>query len=76
MIQKHSRQHPSPPYDECNLLDSLKIYFQIFFVLSFFAFNIKWTKWQLIDIDCDFATNFCAVYLLKAHNYLISSNVT
>ena len=27
-------------------------------------------------IDCDFMINFCVVYLVKAHNHLISSNIT
>ena len=45
------------------------------FQITFFAFNIIWTNWmqcQLIDIDCGFVKNFCAVYLVKAYNHLIS----
>ena len=66
-------------YEKLALLDALKIYFQRFFALNFFAFNIKWTKWrsyQLNDVDCGFAINFCVVYLVKAHSYLISSSAT
>ena len=33
-------------YEKLALLDALKIYFQRFFALNFFAFNIKWTKWR------------------------------
>ena len=30
----------------------------------------------VIDVKCGFLVNFCVVYLVKAQNHLISSNVT
>ena len=55
----------------------LKNTFSEAFCIKFFAFNIKWTNWsqhQLIDVDCCFAINFRAVYLVKTHSQLISPN--
>ena len=55
----------------------LKNTFSEVFCIKFFAFNIKWTNWsqhQLIDVDCCFAINFRAVYLVKTHSQLISPN--
>ena len=41
---------------------------------SFFAFNIKWSKWshyQPNEVDCDIVVNLCVVYLVKPHSHLV-----
>ena len=53
------------PWENMNnsSLRCCKIQFERFFALTFFAFNIKWTKWswyQLIDINCGFI--LCSVF--------------
>ena len=56
-----------------------KITFPDVFQITFYAFNIKWTKWnecQLIDIDWCFVRNFCVVYWPKARGHLTSSKAT
>ena len=64
-------------YEKLTLLDALRIHFQRFFCIKFFAF-IKWTRWgsYQLNVYCDFVVNFCWVYLVEAQSYLILSNPT
>ena len=57
---------------------SLENTFPEVFHITFFAFNIKWTKlslYHLTGIDRGIK-NLCVAYLVKQLNHLISSNPT